>query len=135
MPDPRSLLAAHHDRIVKLMGDGAIAEFASVVDAGSCAIAVQRQSAALQAAIPADRRIIFRIGINVGDVVVQVGDLLGEGVNVAARPEHLCDPGGVLISGAAFDQLRGKLDLPLDYVGEQHVKNIWWWVDPPSQGA
>jgi TolB-like protein/class 3 adenylate cyclase len=118
------LLAKHHGRIVKLMGDGAIVEFASVVDAVACAVAVQRQAAASQADVPLDRRIVFRIGVNLGDVVVDGDDLLGDGVNVAARLEQLCDPGGVLISGTAFDQLRGKIDLPLDYAGEQHVKNI-----------
>ena len=73
---------------------------------------------------PAELRIIFRIGINLGDVVVEGDDLLGDGVNVAARLEQLCEPGGVLISGTAFDQLQGKIDLPIDFAGEQHVKNL-----------
>ena len=89
-----------------------------------CAVALQKECAASQADIPAERRIVFRIGINLGDVVVEGDDLLGDGVNVAARLEQLCDPGGVLLSGTAYDQLRGKLGLPLDYAGEQRVKNI-----------
>ncbi len=118
------LIGEHNGRIVKLMGDGIIVEFGSVVDAVSCAVAMQKETAALQADVAPDRRIIFRTGINLGDVVVEDGDLLGDGVNVAARLQQLCDPGGVLISGTTFDHLRGKLGLPLDYAGEQHVKNI-----------
>jgi class 3 adenylate cyclase/TolB-like protein len=118
------LLARHHGRIVKLMGDGIIAEFASVVDAVICAVAVQRETIARQADTPPTQRIIFRAGINLGDVVVEEDDLLGDGVNVAARLEQLCNPGGVLISGTAYDQLQGKIDLPIDYAGEQYVKNI-----------
>jgi adenylate cyclase len=118
------LLAEHHGRIVKLMGDGAIAEFGSVVDAVSCAAAIQRSVAERQAEVPPDRRIVFRIGINLGDVVVDGDDLLGDGVNVAARLEQLCEPGGVLVSGTAHDHLQGKLGLPLDDAGEQQLKNI-----------
>ena len=118
------LLAEHHGRIVKLMGDGAIVEFASVVDAVACAIAVQKAVAAHQATAPADRRIVFRIGVNLGDVVVDGDDLLGDGVNVAARLEQLCEPGGVLVSGTAYDHLQGRLGLPLEFTGEQQVKNI-----------
>ena len=118
------LLAKHKGRIVKLMGDGAIVEFGSVVDAVSCAVALQKEIAAAQAEVPAERRIVFRIGVNLGDVVVEGDDLLGDGVNVAARLEQLCDPGGVLISGTAYDHLQGKLGLPLDFAGEQQVKNI-----------
>jgi TolB-like protein/class 3 adenylate cyclase len=118
------LLAEHKGRIVKLMGDGAIVEFASVVDAVACAVAVQKAAADRQAKTPADRRIVFRIGVNLGDVVVEGDDLLGDGVNVAARLEQLCEPGGVLVSGTAYDQLQGKLGLPLDFTGEQRVKNI-----------
>ena len=106
------------------MGDGAIVEFASVVDAVVCAVAIQKAVAEHQAGTPADRRIVFRIGINLGDVVVEGDDLLGDGVNVAARLEQLCEPGGVLVSGTAYDQLQGKLGLPLEFTGEQRVKNI-----------
>jgi TolB-like protein/class 3 adenylate cyclase/Flp pilus assembly protein TadD len=118
------LLAKHKGRIVKLMGDGAIVEFRSVVDAVVCAVALQKQCAAAQVDVSSDRRIVFRIGVNLGDVVVEGDDLLGDGVNVAARLEQLCDPGGVLLSGTAYDQLQGKLHLPLDFAGEQQVKNI-----------
>ena len=118
------LLAEYHGRIVKLMGDGAIVEFGSVVDAVACAVAVQKSVMAQQDGVPPERRIVFRIGINLGDVVVEGDDLLGDGVNVAARLEQICDPGGVLISGTAFDQLQGKIDLPMEFAGEQRVKNI-----------
>ena len=118
------LLAEHKGRIVKLMGDGAIVEFASVVDAVACAVAIQKVVADRQVKTPADRRIVFRIGVNLGDVVVEGDDLLGDGVNVAARLEQLCEPGGVLVSGTAYDHLQGRLGLPLEFTGEQQVKNI-----------
>jgi class 3 adenylate cyclase len=118
------LLIEHHGRIVKLMGDGAIAEFGSVVDAATFTIRMQQEVAAVQAQASPDRRIVFRIGINLGDVVVEDGDLLGDGVNVAARLEQLCDPGGILISGTAYDHLHGKLALPVEFTGEKYVKNI-----------
>ena len=118
------LLAEHKGRIVKLMGDGAIVEFASVVDAVACAVAIQKAVADRQAKTPPDRRIVFRIGVNLGDVVVEGDDLLGDGVNVAARLEQLCEPGGVLVSGTAYDHLQGRLGLPLEFTGEQQVKNI-----------
>jgi TolB-like protein/class 3 adenylate cyclase len=118
------LLAGHHGRMVKLMGDGAIAEFGSVVDAVACAVALQKGVAGRQDGLPPERRIVFRIGINLGDVVVDGDDLLGDGVNVAARLEQICEPGGILISGTAYDHLQGKIDLPIQFAGEQRVKNI-----------
>ncbi|MFO1049445.1 MAG: adenylate/guanylate cyclase domain-containing protein [Geminicoccaceae bacterium] len=118
------LLAAHRGRIAKLMGDGAIVEFGSVVDAVAFAVAMQEAVAEEQRATPADRRIRFRIGINLGDVVVDGDDLLGHGVNVAARLEQLCEPGGVLVSGTAFDQLQGVLPGRLAALGERRLKNI-----------
>jgi TolB-like protein/class 3 adenylate cyclase/tetratricopeptide (TPR) repeat protein len=118
------LLAEHKGRIVKLMGDGALVEFGSVVDAVACAVAVQRGVAERQAAVPPERRIVFRIGINLGDVVVEGEDLFGDGVNIAARLEQLCEPGGVLISGTAYDHLQGRLGLPIEDAGEQQVKNL-----------
>ena len=118
------LLAEHHGRIVKLMGDGALAEFGSVVDAVACAVAVQKGVADRQGGVPPERRIVFRIGINLGDVVVEGDDLLGDGVNIAARLEQICEPGSVMISGTAYDHLQGKLDLPLEFAGEQRLKNI-----------
>jgi TolB-like protein/class 3 adenylate cyclase len=118
------LLAEHHGRIVKLMGDGAIVEFASVVDAVVCAVAVQVGVAKHQADCAADRQIVFRMGVNLGDVVVDGDDLLGDGVNVAARLQQICTPGSVLVSGSAHDQLKGKLDLAFEPLGVQRLKNI-----------
>jgi class 3 adenylate cyclase/TolB-like protein len=118
------LLAEHHGRVVKLMGDGVIAEFGSVVDAVACAVAIQKSTAACQAETPPEQRIVFRMGVNLGDVVVEGEDLLGDGVNVAARLEQLCEPGSVLVSGTAYDHLQGRLGLPLEFIGEQRVKNI-----------
>jgi adenylate cyclase len=118
------LLVEHRGRIVKLMGDGLIAEFGSVVSAVACAAAVQKQLAVRQEHVPEQRRIVLRIGVNLGDVIVEGDDLLGDGVNVAARLEQICSPGGVLISGAAYDHLSGKLDCHFEYVGEQRLKNI-----------
>src|SRR4030095_12440287 len=85
---------------------------------------LQKEVAAAQAHVAPERRIVFRVGINLGDIVVEGDDLLGDGGNVAARLEQLCDPGGVLLSGTAYDQLQGKVGLPIDFVGEQKVKNI-----------
>ncbi len=118
-------IAACHGRIVKRTGDGTIIEFRSVVDAARCAIEVQNGLAERNAGLPPEKRIEFRIGIHVGDVVEESdGDLMGDGVNIAARLEGLADPGGVMISGAAYDQLQGKLDVPLEFAGEQNLKNI-----------
>ncbi|MEK1875951.1 MAG: adenylate/guanylate cyclase domain-containing protein, partial [Rhizobium altiplani] len=119
----RPLIARHAGRLVKLMGDGLIAEFSSVVEAVSCAIAIQNTLANEQGPAGSANRIILRIGINLGDVVVDGDDLLGDGVNVAARLEQLCQPGDLLISGAAYEQLAGKVDANFDYAGEQHLKN------------
>jgi adenylate cyclase len=118
------LLAERRGRIVKLMGDGAIVEFGSVVDAVACALVIQKNVAERQAGVPPERRIVFRIGVNLGDVVVEGDDLLGDGVNVAARLEQLCDPGGVLVSGTAYDHLRGKLECGFEEWGERQLKNI-----------
>src|SRR4051794_30091298 len=105
------LLAEHRGRIVKLMGDGALCEFGSVVDAVACAMAIQQGMTEREQGIPEDERLRFRIGINLGDVIREEdGDLYGDGVNVAARLEQLADPGGVVVSGTAFDHLGGKLD-------------------------
>jgi class 3 adenylate cyclase/TolB-like protein/tetratricopeptide (TPR) repeat protein len=118
------LLAENSGRIVKTMGDGFIAEFGSVVDAVTFAVAMQRAVPDRQVGTAPEKRLVYRIGINLGDVVVEGDDLLGDGVNVAARLEQICKPGGILISGTAYDQLQGKLGLPLDFTGEQQVKNI-----------
>jgi adenylate cyclase len=119
------LIAEYRGRTVKLMGDGALCEFASVVDAVRCAIQIQHDVTERERETPDADRIRFRIGINLGDVIHEDdGDLYGDGVNVAARLEPLADPGGIVVSGTAFDQLQGKLDLPLDFLGERQLKNI-----------
>ncbi|GEO17767.1 adenylate/guanylate cyclase domain-containing protein [Microvirga aerophila] len=118
------LLAQHHGRMVKLMGDEALAEFGLVVDAVACAVAVQKGVTERQADLASERRIVLRIGVNLGDVVVEAEDLLGDGVNIAARLEQICEPGGVMISGTAYDLFQGKLNLPMALAGEQRLKNI-----------
>ncbi len=118
------LIAENRGRIVKLMGDGLIAEFGSIVGAVACAAAVQIELATRQQDVSVERRIMLRIGVNVGDVVVEGDDLLGDGVNIAARLEQLCPPGTVLISGSAHEHLSGKLDIRFNFAGEQHLKNI-----------
>ena len=107
------VIATHHGRIVKTTGDGLLVEFASVVDAVRSAIEMQGAIADRNADLAPDRRIEFRIGINLGDVVVEDdGDLMGDGVNVAARLEGIAEPGGICLSSAAYDQVRGKIDSP-----------------------
>src|ERR1700733_5482297 len=117
-------IAAHHGRIVKTTGDGALVEFASVVDAVGCAVVIQRAMISRNQAIVEDKRIVFRIGINVGDIIIDGDDIFGDGVNIAARLEALCEPGGLCISRAANDQIRDKLSLAFADLGEQLVKNI-----------
>ncbi len=117
-------IAGHHGRIVKTTGDGMLVEFGSIVDAVACAIAVQRGMIVRNAAIAADKRIVFRIGINIGDIIIDGDDIIGDGVNVASRLETLCEPGGLCISRAANDQIRDKLSLSFADLGEQVVKNI-----------
>ena len=120
--DPKA--AQHHGRTVKLMGDGTLMEFASVVDAVTFAVDLQIAMAERNAGIAQDRQIIYRIGINLGDIVHQDDDIFGDGVNVAARLEALAEPGGICISRSARDQVRDKLDVSLDDLGEIEVKNI-----------
>ena len=117
-------IARHHGRIVKTTGDGLLAEFASAVDAVRCALAVQEAMAARNATVANDRKIEFRIGVNVGDVMIDGDDLMGDGVNVAARLQEIAEPGGVYISRTARDQVRDRLELTLEDLGEQTVKNI-----------
>jgi TolB-like protein len=117
-------IAEHHGRVVKLMGDGLLAEFGSVVDAVECAAVVQRQMAERNADVQQANRIDFRIGVNMGDVIVEGDDLYGDGVNVAARLEQLAEPGEICVSGAARDQVFDKVDFALDDLGEVEVKNI-----------
>jgi len=117
-------IAAHHGRIVKTTGDGMLVEFPSVVDAVGCAVAVQRGMASRNAGAPANKRIVFRVGINVGDIIIDGDDIFGDGVNIAARLQTLCEPGGLCISRTANDQIRDKLSLAFADLGEQIVKNI-----------
>jgi adenylate cyclase len=118
------LIAEYHGRVVKLMGDGALVEFASAVDAVECAVALQKGVAEREAALPESRRIAFRIGINIGDIIVEDGDILGDGVNVAARLEGLAEPGGICIARNVHDQVKAKLDHAFEPMGEHRVKNI-----------
>ena len=120
--DPK--ISEYDGRIVKTTGDGILVEFPSVVDAVQLAVDVQREMAHRNGAVPDERRMSFRIGINVGDVIVEDDDLFGDGVNVASRLEGLADPGGVCVSGSAHEQVRHKLDLSFEDMGEQSVKNI-----------
>jgi class 3 adenylate cyclase len=119
--DPK--IAEHHGRLVKTTGDGLLVEFGSVVDALRCASELQAGMAERNAPIPADKRIEFRIGINVGDVV-EDGDIFGDGVNVAARLEGLAEPGGICVSALVQRDAAGKLDLAFEDLGEQTLKNI-----------
>src|ERR1700692_379117 len=100
-------IAAHHGRIVKTTGDGLLAELRSIVAAVTCAVTVQLGMIRRNAALPEDRRIVFRIGINIGDILIDGDDIFGDGVNVAARIENECEPGEVYLSGSAFEQVRG----------------------------
>src|SRR5437899_8734103 len=120
--DPK--IAEHQGHIVSTTGDGLLAEFPSVIDAVRCAVEVQRGMLDREAGLEDDRRIKLRIGINLGDVIVDEGDILGDGVNIAARLEGLAEPGGICISRPVRDQIRDRLPLPLDDLGEQTVKNI-----------
>jgi adenylate cyclase len=117
-------IESHHGRIFKLMGDGLLAEFVSVVDAVECAVTLQRGMAERNAGLADARRIDMRIGINLGDVIVEDDDVHGDGVNIAARLQGLAHGGGIVVSGTAYDHLQGKLSLPLDFAGEQQVKNL-----------
>ena len=132
-------ISAHGGRIVKTTGDGVLVEFPSVVEAVQCAVAVQEEMAACEADVPAERRIHYRIGINLGDIIIDGDDILGDGVNVAARLEGLAKPGGICISGTVHDQLPGKMHSAFEDAGEQTVKNItrpvrvWHWkTDTPQ---
>jgi TolB-like protein/class 3 adenylate cyclase len=118
------IVTNHSGRIVKTTGDGVLLEFPSIVAAVECAIAVQTVMAQRNADVPADRRMLFRIGINLGDVLIEGDDILGDGVNVAARLEGISEPGGICISEAAYVQVRDKLEVTFKDMGEQRLKNI-----------
>lgn len=117
------LVAQHRGRVVELMGDGVLAVFASVVDAVNCASAIQERPATAPPAI-GEPSLALRIGVHLGDIVIEGADIMGDGVNLAARLEQLCPAGGVLISGEAFDHLQGKTDLRPRFVGKRRLKNI-----------
>ena len=137
--DPK--IADHNGRIVKLMGDGMLAEFRSVVDAVRTAAEIQRAVAERNADQSEDRRIDFRVGINLGDVVIDGDDIQGDGVNVASRLEGLAEPGGMCISAAVYEQIRDRIELAFEDIGQQKVKNIdrpvhvWRWSKDASVTA
>ncbi len=139
--DPK--IAEHHGRIVKLMGDGMLVEFGSVVDAVRAAVETQRALADRNADQPDERRIEFRVGVNLGDVVIDGDDIHGDGVNIAARLEGLSDPGGICVSGKVYEEVRDRTNLAFEDLGDQEVKNIdrpvrvWRWVPDggPSTAA
>jgi adenylate cyclase len=120
--DPK--IAEHRGRIVKTTGDGLLVEFASVVDAVRCAVELQREMALRNDSVAKERRIEFRIGINLGDIIIDEHDIYGDGVNVAARLEALAEPGGICVSRIVRDQVRDKVDFGFEDLGEQQVKNI-----------
>src|SRR5262249_20807423 len=120
--DPK--IKEHRGRTVKNTGDGALMEFGSVVDAVRCAVEIQRSMIDRNADVPENRRVRFRIGVNLGDVIVEPEDIFGDGVNIAARLEALAEPGGICISRVVRDQIRDKLPYPCEDMGEQSVKNI-----------
>ena len=117
-------IAQHGGRIVKLMGDGILAEFPSAVEAVQCAVEVQQGIVTRNVNLPKDRWMEFRIGINIGDVIVEGDDIYGDGVNVATRIEALADPGGIQIAGMVHQVIRDKLDLHFEDTGEQWLKNV-----------
>jgi adenylate cyclase len=120
--DPK--IKQHRGRIVKTTGDGMLVEFASPIEAVRCALEVQRGMATRNLNIPAEKRIVFRVGINLGDVIADKNDLFGEGVNIAARLEGLSEPGGIAISRTVHDQIRDRLPIAFVDAGEHEVKNI-----------
>ena len=117
-------IAEHHGRIVKLMGDGVLVEFASVVDAVECAAAIQTGVAERQAEVSDDQRIALRIGINIGDIIIEDDDIFGDGVNVAARLEQLAEPGGICVARNVYSQVKNKVAFGFESMGEHKVKNI-----------
>jgi adenylate cyclase len=117
-------IAEHNGRLVKVMGDGLLVEFASAIDAVECAVALQQGMAVRNAKVPDERMIVFRIGINLGDVIIDGDDIHGNGVNVAARLQEMSEPGGVLVSGTIFEQVDGKVEQIFVDLGNQQIKNI-----------
>ena len=119
-----AVVAKHGGRLVKSTGDGVLLEFPSVVDAVECAVALQAVMDQRNEGVPADRQMLFRIGINLGDILIEGDDILGDGVNIAARLEGIAEPGGICISSSAYDQVRGKVAVEFADLGEQKLKNI-----------
>lgn len=124
----RSLIASHvrshQGRVVDSPGDNLLAEFGSVVHAAECAVEIQRNLSTRNKTLPDDKRMEYRIGVNLGDVVIDRGKLYGDGVNIAARIEKLADPGGIAVSGTVYDEIENKLPLSCEFIGEHTVKNI-----------
>ena len=120
----RPKIVAHRGTIVKTTGDGFLAEFASVIEAVECAVEIQRAMAEANSGVPDDRKIRFRIGINIGDIVIDEGDIFGDGVNIAARLEGLAEPGGICVHRDVRSQVRNRLPLAFEDMGEVEVKNI-----------
>jgi adenylate cyclase len=119
-----TLIERHDGRIVNTWGDAVIAEFASVVEAVQCAVETQQELSTYNGGLPEPRRMRFRIGIHLGDVMVEGDDVYGDGVNIAARLQELAEPGGILISGPVYDQVHNKLSIGFDCLGQQHLKNV-----------
>jgi adenylate cyclase len=119
-----TLVERHDGRIVNTWGDAVLAEFASVVEAVQCAIELQQELAAEASAVPEAERMRFRIGINLGDVMVEGDDIYGEGVNIAARLQELAEPGGILVSGPVYEHVHRKVTIGFDFIGHQQVKNV-----------
>ena len=120
----RPIVASHGGRIVKTTGDGLLLKFPSVVAATECAVLIQKLMVERNAGTRETRRIVYRIGVNLGDVLIEGDDILGDGVNIAARLEGICEPGGLLISGAAYDHVRGRIEADFVDLGETDLKNI-----------
>jgi adenylate cyclase len=119
-----TLIEQHSGRVVDMTGDNLMAEFSSVVDAVKCAVEAQKEIGERNADLPENRRMLFRIGVNLGDIIEEGDRIYGDGVNIAARLEGLAEGGGICISGTAYDQLKNKLELGYEYLGEHNVKNI-----------
>jgi adenylate cyclase len=119
-----TLIERHDGRIVNTWGDAVIAEFASVVEAVQCAVETQQELSSHNGGLPEPQRMKFRIGINLGDVMVEGDDVYGDGVNIAARLQELAEPGGILISGPVYEQVHNKLSIGFDCLGQQRLKNV-----------
>jgi adenylate cyclase len=117
-------IARNGGRIIKTTGDGMLVEFPSLVDAAACAIEIQQRMSRRNADVPADRQILFRFGLNIGDVIIEDGDVFGDGVNIAARVQELAEPGGICVTRAVYEQLGSKLEIAFETMGEPKLKNI-----------